>query len=122
VTRRVLVADDDPASLELLTYFLQSNGFEVAAATDGNRAVEMSTSGDFVLVILDFHMPMYDGNEVLDLIRKRHRLHPLKVIALTGDDSADVRDALKGGGIDSFMTKPVDLALLREEIDRLLAA
>jgi CheY-like chemotaxis protein len=122
VTFQILVADDDPVSAELLTYFLEANGFDVATASDGNRAVEMGTSGDYQLVILDFHMPMYDGGEVLEMIRKRHVLHPIKVIALTGDVSDDVRDALQGGGIDSILTKPVDLTRLREEIDRLLAA
>ena len=45
---RVLVADDDPASAELLTYFLESNGFEVSTAADGNRALEMGSSGDYL--------------------------------------------------------------------------
>ena len=119
---RILVADDDPASAELLTYFLQANGFEVTTAADGNRALEMGTSGNFELVILDVHMPMYDGVEVLQFLRKRYKLHPIKVIALTGDSSDEVRSALATGGIDSFITKPVDLTLLRQEVDRLLAA
>ena len=119
---RVLVADDDPASAELLTYFLESNGFEVSTAPDGNRALEMGTSGDYRLVILDVHMPMYDGIELLQFLRKRHVLHPIKVIALTGDLSDETREALAGGGIDSFMTKPVDLGLLKDEVNRLLAA
>jgi len=119
---RVLVADDDPASAELLTYFLESNGFEVSTAPDGNRALEMGTSGDYQLVILDVHMPMYDGIELLQFLRKRHVLHPIKVIALTGDLSDETREALAGGGIDSFMTKPVDLGLSKDEVNRLLAA
>ena len=119
---RILVADDDPVSAELLVYFLESHGFDVSTAPDGNRALEMGTSGDFQLVILDVHMPMYDGVEVLQFLRKRHVLHPIKVIALTGDLSDEVRKALEGGGIDSFITKPVDLKLLREEVDRLMAA
>ncbi|TMG26894.1 MAG: response regulator [Chloroflexi bacterium] len=119
---RILVADDDPASAELLTYFLESHGFQVSTANDGNRALEMGTSGDYQLVILDVHMPMYDGVEVLQLLRKRYVLRPIKVIALTGDLSDEVRQALEGNGIDSFITKPVDLALLREEVNRLMAA
>jgi CheY-like chemotaxis protein len=120
--RRILVADDDPASAELLTYFLEGNGFVVSTAPDGNRALEMGTSGDYDLVILDVHMPLYDGVELLQFLRKRYVLHPIKVIALTGDLSEEVRDALAGGGIDSFMTKPVDLVLLGEEVNRLMAA
>ena len=67
-------------------------------------------------------MPTYDGVEVLQFLRKRYMLHPIKVIALTGDVSDEVRLALEGKGIDSLLTKPVDLALLRREVDRLMAA
>ncbi|TMF70451.1 MAG: response regulator [Chloroflexi bacterium] len=119
---RILVADDDQASAELVLYFLQSHGFTVSTALDGNRALELGASGDFKVVILDVHMPMYDGVEVLQLLRKRHVLHPIKVIGLTGDLSDEVRQALELSGIDSFLTKPVDLALLRKEVDRLMAA
>lgn len=120
--RRILVADDDPASAELLTYFLEAAGFEVSTAADGNRALEMGTSGEFELVIMDVHMPMYDGIELLQFLHKRYILHPIKVIALTGDLTDETREALAGGGIDSFMTKPVDLGLLGEEVNRLMAA
>jgi CheY-like chemotaxis protein len=122
MTVRILVADDDPASAELLMYFLESRGFSVATAPDGNQALEMGATGEFGLVILDVHMPMYDGVEVLEMLRKRHILHPIKVIALTGDLTESVRKALEGGRIDSFLTKPVDLDLLRQEVERLTAA
>ena len=122
MSKRILVADDDPASAELLTYYLEAHGFDVSTAPDGNRALEMGTSGDYQLVILDVHMPMYDGIELLQFLRKRHVLHPIKIIALTGDLSDEVREALRGGGIDSFLTKPVDLQLLGDEVDRLTAA
>jgi len=122
VSGRVLVADDDPASAELVLYFLQSHGFTVSTALDGNRALELGASGDYKVVILDVHMPMYDGLEVLQMLRRRHVLHPIKVIGLTGDLSDDVRRSLELSGIDSFLTKPVDLVVLRKEVDRLMAA
>ena len=122
MTAQILVADDDPASAELLTYFLESHGFGVVTAPDGNQALEMGASGEFQLVILDVHMPMYDGVEVLELLRKRHLLHPIKVIALTGDLSDSVRHALDAGHIDAFLPKPVDLKLLAQEVERLTAA
>lgn len=119
---RILVAEDDPASAELLTYFLESKGFEVETAPDGNRALDLGTSGEFRVVILDVHLPMYDGVEVLQFLRRRHILHPIKVIALTGDLSDELRDELTQSGIDSFLTKPVDLDLLHDEVMRLIAA
>ena len=119
---RVLVADDDPANVELLTYFLESKGFSVSTAPDGNQAVELGTSGEFRVVILDVHMPLYDGVEILEMLRRRHVLHPIKVIALTGDLSEPVRKALAGAQVDAYMTKPVDLALLGDEVERLMVA
>ena len=119
---RVLVADDDGASAELLKQFLEARGFEVVTAADGNQAVELGSEGDFALVVLDVHMPIYDGVEVLDLLRRRHVLHPVKVIALTADLSEEVRVALESGRIDAYLTKPVELADLAAQVDRLTAA
>jgi two-component system alkaline phosphatase synthesis response regulator PhoP len=121
VSRRILVADDDPASTELVFYYLQSQGFQVSTANDGNRALELGSTGDFEVVILDVHMPLYDGVEVLEMLRRRHVLHPVKVIGLTGDLSEHVRLALLRSGVDGYLTKPVNLALLGEEVNRLVA-
>lgn len=120
--RRILVADDDPSSARLLSYFLESKGYQVATAPDGNRALELGTSGEYELVILDVHMPLYDGVEVLQMLRKRHLLHPIKVIAITADLSEEVRIALADSGIDSFLSKPVNLPLLDDEVSRLMVA
>jgi len=122
VRGRILVADDDRANADLLFYFLQSHGYRVSTADDGNRALELGTTGDYDVVILDVHMPLYDGVEVLEILRRRHVLHPIKVIGLTGDASEQVRLALVRNGVDSFLVKPVNLSLLRQEVDRLMAA
>lgn len=118
---RILVADDDPASLELITVVLQDEGYQVSNASDGNLALGMGTTGDFDLVILDIHMPMYDGVEVLQMLRKRHIRRPIKVIALTADSSDETRKALEASGVDGFLVKPVDLEMLRRAVSRLTA-
>ena len=117
---RILVADDDPASLELVQVYLESQGYEVASASDGNRALEWSESGEFDLVILDIHMPVYEGVEVLQMLRKRFIHHPIKIIALTADTGSELRDELVREGIDGYLTKPVSLADLGQEVTRLL--
>jgi CheY-like chemotaxis protein len=72
---RILVAEDDPANLELLQTFLESEGYEVATAHDGQRALEMGSSGRFDLLVLDVHMPIYGGLEVLQMLRKKLLTH-----------------------------------------------
>jgi CheY-like chemotaxis protein len=118
---RILVAEDDPASLELVQVFLESRGYRVGVAADGNRALELGCSGLFDLIILDLHLPLYGGVEVLHMLRKRYLFRPIRVIALTGDALPDVRGEVEGEGIDSFLVKPVSLALLHQEIERLLS-
>ena len=118
---RILIAEDDPASLELVQVYLESKGFEVSSASDGNRALELSESGEFDLLILDIHMPLYEGVEVLQMLRKRFLHHPIKVIALTADAGSGLRDDLFREGIDGYLTKPVSLAELGEEVTRVLA-
>lgn len=117
---RILVIEDDAASLELLTTWLRSHGYSVSQADDGNRAISMGTEDKFDLVILDVHVPTYDGIEILQFLRRRYLRRPVKVIALTGDSTESVRARLARHGIDSFMTKPVELIALLEEVQRLL--
>jgi len=119
---RVLIAEDDPASLELVQVYLESKGYRVSAALDGNRALEMGGTGEFDVMIMDVHMPVYGGLEVLQMLRKRLLRHPIKVIALTADARLILRDELRRDGVDSYLTKPVSLAQLGQEVKRLLAS
>src|SRR4029077_15524776 len=118
---RILVADDDPALLEAVQGYLESEGYEVGAALDGNRALDMGGSGSCDLFFLDVHMPLYGGAEVLHMLRKRLLVHPIKVIALTADARWAVREQMQRDGVESFLVKPVSLAQLGREVTRLLA-
>jgi CheY-like chemotaxis protein len=119
-SRRILVVDDDPASNELVAYFLKSLGYNVAIAADGSRALNMDLDDDIELIILDVHLPQYDGDEILLMLRGRHLLRPVKVLALTADESNEARESMQSAGADGFLTKPVDLDLLRDEVTRLM--
>lgn len=119
-SRRILVVDDDPASCELVAYALKSLGYKVAIAADGGRALNMNLDDDIELVILDVHMPVYDGAEVMAMLRRRHLSRPIKFLALTADESLDARESMSRSGADGFLTKPVDLAALRSEVSRLV--
>ncbi len=118
--RRILVVDDDPASCELVAYFPKSLGYRVAIAADGSRALNMDLQDDIEMVILDAHMPVYDGVEVLERLRRMPLVRQIKFLALTADESASLRSEFEAAGIDGFLTKPVDLDALREHVTRLL--
>ena len=119
-SRRILIVDDDPASCELVAYFLKSLGYRVAIAADGLRALNMDLEDDIELVILDGHMPGFDGVEVLARLRVSDPARRIKVLVLTGDTSARLRREFESASIDGFLTKPVDLDDLHSEVARLL--
>jgi CheY-like chemotaxis protein len=116
----ILVAEDNPLSAELLHDHLESLGYAVDHASDGVEAIEMAARGAYQLVILDVNMPGYDGLEVLERLRQ-DLARPPKVIVVTADRLATRREELMRQGIDAYMTKPLDLQRLTDEIRRVLS-
>jgi putative two-component system response regulator len=113
LSKRVLIVDDDPANIELLTAYLAGTVDEIRGLTD-SREVEIVFS-EFKpdLVLLDLHMPDPDGLEVLRRLRgARLSLGFLPVVMLTADTGHVARNSALILGADEFLTKPFD----REEV------
>jgi CheY-like chemotaxis protein len=118
----VLVAEDNPVSRLLACEFLLSCGHKVSSAKDGEQALRMARSGRFEVMLLDLHMPILDGLQVIRAIRAEAAQDGLQVIAVTGDAGPGQREELLAAGVDGFMTKPLDLTRLAAEIERLAVA
>jgi DNA-binding response OmpR family regulator len=103
---RVLVCDDDPLLLDLLTFRLEAKGFAVTAANDGGQAMQALAAGTPSAIVLDAMMPVMDGYEVLRRIRETPELQSIPVIMLTArKQERDVIGALELGASD-FIAKP----------------
>jgi len=115
---RILVVDDEPASRTGLKDLLTIWGYEAAAASDGQEALQRSAAWTPDLVIADLVMPGLDGIGLLDKMKRDFPTTP--VILLTGQGSIDsaVR-AIKEGAYD-YLTKPVDPTRLQLVLDRAL--
>jgi signal transduction histidine kinase/ActR/RegA family two-component response regulator len=117
-TARILVADDDPDLRDIVTEALESSGFSVIAAEDGQRALELLAQEHVDLAVLDFNMPNVRGDEVIRSVRSGERQPHLPIVMLTG--SFDERHVPAGLGADVLLTKPADLRRLVREIHSLL--
>ncbi|MGF6273611.1 PAS domain S-box-containing protein [Massilia sp. UYP11] len=120
---RVLVADDVPQNLELMQLLMTRRGHTMTAVRDGAAVVELSASGEFDLVLLDFQMPVMDGLAATRAIRAheaREERPRLPVIAMTASVLAEHRQASIDAGMDGFASKPVDWFALSHEIARVL--
>ena len=121
MSRRILIADDEPSIVTALEFLLKREGFDVEVARDGAEALARIDSWRPDLVVLDVMMPQKSGYEVCRHIRERDESRHVKVIML----SAKGRDTevAKGMalGADAYVTKPFSTRDLMARIQTLLA-
>jgi DNA-binding response OmpR family regulator len=105
---KVLIAEDDRDSRELLSWLLQKLGYQVVATENGKEAWEAYRKGGFRLVISDLLMPDIDGLELCRRIRKHRQSKYTYIIVITA--LIGKKDYLEGmqAGADDFVTKPFD--------------
>jgi PAS domain S-box-containing protein len=120
--QKVVVVDDNPASLYSTSRILRSAGFEVVEATTGTEALA-AAEHDVGLIILDINLPDIDGLEVCRRLRARSNTAYLPIIHLTATFVAndDLMQGLSAGG-DSYLTHPVDPPVLIATVRALLFA
>lgn len=100
---KILVIDDDKDLCLLLERELKSEDFDVAVCNDGSTGLDVFTSGDFQLVVLDIMLPIMNGFDVLTEIRKRNTV---PVLMLTAKDSEVDKVSGLRLGADDYLTKP----------------
>ncbi|RZI83469.1 MAG: response regulator transcription factor [Microbacterium sp.] len=107
---RILVVDDEPHIVSLVTRSLHADGYETVVAEDGAEALERAMEPDISLVVLDVGLPSMDGFEVLRHLRDRGNSVP--VIMLTArSGTSDTIEGLDAGASD-YMSKPFAVAEL----------
>jgi DNA-binding NtrC family response regulator len=111
MTQRILVADDDPSSLEGLRALLVAWGYEVVTASNGRAALEMVAAVRPAVVITDVVMPLMNGLELLRALRVERPRMP--VIVLTAHGGLEVLVIATRQGAYAHLTKPVDIAKLK---------
>jgi two-component system, chemotaxis family, chemotaxis protein CheY len=121
--RFVLVAEDDPALLKLVTSIVESEGFLVAAARDGREAYRSLKSGaEIVLAIVDVKMPYIEGTELVKFMQEDQRFRRIPVIMMTGEKSVRTGSAAMSAGATAFLLKPFTNDQLRNTIRTLAAS
>lgn len=112
----ILVVDDEPANIDLLTGIL-ADDYEVRAAVDGQRALEAVNTARPDLILLDIMMPGLDGFEVCRRLKQNRRHKDIPIICITGkDDPEDERRMLELGAED-FITKPISPPVVLARIE-----
>jgi phosphate regulon transcriptional regulator PhoB len=104
--RKILVVDDEPDLVELISYNLNKEGFEIDSASDGEEALRKIRTGSFDLVILDLMLPGIQGMELCRIIRKDPKTEGLPIIMVTAKSEEVDRVLGLEIGADDYIAKP----------------
>ncbi|MSR27239.1 MAG: response regulator [Planctomycetaceae bacterium] len=118
---RVLLVDDDAEIIESMRTVLESKGYEILVARDGNQGLLMAERENPDLVVLDMMMPKRSGFLVLERLRRSHPV-PMRVIMITANEGSRHRAYAEMLGVDDYIRKPFAMDRLLDSVQRLLGA
>jgi two-component system alkaline phosphatase synthesis response regulator PhoP len=117
--KRILIADDEPDILEIVSYNLTKEGYEIHTAKDGNEAIEKAKQLNPDLIILDVMMPRKTGIEACSILRSLPAFEHTLIIFLTA--MSDEASQIKGleTGADDYVNKPISPKVLVSRVNAL---
>jgi CheY-like chemotaxis protein len=120
---RILLAEDNPVNQVVATRLLEKRGHKVVGVVNGRDAVAVAQTQSFDLALVDLQMPEMDGLQAVGLIRQQEERtgsHRLPIIALTAHAMQGDRERCLAGGMDGYITKPINRTELFSAIDSVL--
>jgi DNA-binding response OmpR family regulator len=121
MSKTILIVDDEAYIVTSLEYVMQSAGFEVAVAYDGEEALQKVAEKVPDLMILDLMMPKLDGFEVCEKIRQNPLWKDIRIVILTAKGRDIERKKGMSLGADDYMTKPFSTRDILDRVRELLA-
>ncbi|MCS7202820.1 MAG: response regulator [Thermodesulfovibrio sp.] len=118
--KKVLVIEDNPDNLRLITYALKRAGYEVVHAESGEEGVEKALSEKPFFIIMDINLPGIDGLEATKRIRALEEIKNIPIIAITSFAMAGDRERILSAGCNGYLEKPIDPLTVVESIHKFL--
>ncbi len=110
---RILVAEDNLINQKVLTGLLAGSGIDITMANDGQEALDiLEKDDDFLMILMDAHMPRVDGFEATRIIRANPKYDHILVVALSGDTAADDIKKMREAGMAEQLEKPLRMDAL----------
>ena len=118
--RKILVVDDEPDIVTVISKVFRDNGYEVITADDGQEALEKAKTEKPDLILLDLMLPIMDGYKVCGLLKNDTRYAKIPIILFTA--KAQENDIKLGEevGADAYITKPFESEILLSKIKELI--
>jgi two-component system cell cycle response regulator DivK len=107
MSKKILIAEDNPANMRLIRMVLREKGYKLLVATDGEEALAVAIEGKPDLIIMDIQLPKMDGLEVARRLRLAPQFRQTPIIALTASVVEGDREEIIAAGCDEYLSKPV---------------
>jgi CheY-like chemotaxis protein len=117
----ILVVDDAPDNLAMISLALQQHGYQVVTAGNGEDAVSVAIQTLPNLILMDINLPGLDGLGATRRIRETDGLREVPIVAVTALGTEGFQRAAYDAGVSGYLTKPIDLDRMNQLIARLLS-
>jgi two-component system cell cycle response regulator DivK len=120
VAKAILVADDDPDILSIVSMSHEAQGYDVHRATNGREAVDLARAHHPDLVLMDMMMPVVSGYEAVAELKADPGTRDITVVGLSAKAMASDMERATDVGIDGYITKPFRIAQVLSVVDEYL--
>jgi DNA-binding response OmpR family regulator len=118
--KEILIIDDDPVQTRLLQKRLDDNGYRCTVTSQAAEGLQLAMDRFPALIILDVMMPIINGYNLCHLLKREKTHQSIPIILLTSRDKEKDKQLGITAGADAYLTKPVDISILLEHIERLI--
>ena len=116
--KKVLVIEDNPDNMRLMTYALERKGYTVVPALTGEDGIEWTAKEDFLFIIMDIALPGIDGVETTKRLRADERTATVPIIAITSFAMAGDAGKILHAGCNAYFEKPIDPLTIMDKIHK----
>lgn len=120
IKKKILVVDDEPDIVSMLTMRLEASGYQVVASSDGNDGYKKAKSEKPDLIVLDLMLPGMDGYQVCRLLKFDENYRNIPIIMLTAKGQKEDREWGQKVKADFYLTKPFESSVLLARIKELI--
>ena len=114
--KKILIVDDEPDILKVVTFRVKKLEYEVVTATNGQEALDLIQKEEPDLILLDIELPVMNGYEVCQRVKTNEKLKHIPIIFLTASSASKIAEKVKEFNADDYLIKPFDSEELLKKI------
>lgn len=120
MAKKILIADDEPDLLEILSIRMQKSGYEIHGAANGQEALDLARSMKPDLIVLDVYLPLMNGDEVAKILKSDEKFRHIPIVLISATTKT-LAKRINYSGADDWFTKPFEPEEFMTRIKDLLA-